>query len=96
MYFYTISDGEWSDYSFTIIYHKKKFTNKEFAQMYNQAVSALGDRCSFCDEVAEKMEEMFGFKIVNNAFEINRGFGVHKPVNIDDIREDERYFTYNE
>jgi len=93
MYYYTISNGEYSDYSYTTIYHERKYSNKEFVQMYNEAVENSGGSIQFHDGVAEKMVEMFGFNIVEEEFEICREYDKHQPISLDIISEDEKYYS---
>lgn len=93
IYFYTISNGEYSDYGYTSIYHDNKFTNKEFTKMYNEAIEMSGGECQFHDQVAEKMAELFGFTIVDDEFEICREYDNHKPIPLEDISEEEKYYS---
>ncbi|AZV43615.1 hypothetical protein BAOM_3006 [Peribacillus asahii] len=88
MYFYTISNGEYSDYSYTTIYHETKFTNKQFVEMYNKALESMNGEYEYHDGVAEKMAEMFGFKIAEDEYEIGVGYGSHKPINLNEVSED--------
>jgi hypothetical protein len=93
MYFYTLSNGEYSDYSYTTIYHEKKFSNKQFAEMYNKALKELGGEYEYHDGVAEKMAELFDFNILEEEFEINVDYGKHKPINIEKVDEESRWFS---
>lgn len=87
MNFYRISDGAYEDYWAEIIYHKKKFTNKEFATMYNEALGYLGDSETNSELLAKKMCELFGFEYVETEFEIGVSYSPHTPVDIEEINE---------
>ena len=94
MYFYAISNGEYSDYSDMIIYHDKKFTNKQFAEMYNKSIKSLGGSTRFGDAVAEEMRDLFGFVIVKQEFEINVTYGKHEEIDLNEISEHECFYEY--
>jgi hypothetical protein len=88
MFFYTISNGEYSDYSPTTIYHEKKFTNKEFVEMYNKVLERTNKESFWQDDVAELMVELFGFKLLEVEYEIHVGYGSHKPINLNEVSEE--------
>ncbi|QSF43398.1 hypothetical protein [Paenibacillus tianjinensis] len=93
MYFYTISNGEYSDYAYTMIYHEKEFTKIEFCKLYNSAMEKLNGRYPYHNGVAEVMEEAFGFKIAKTRFEINAEYGEHKTLDIEKIDSDETWIS---
>jgi hypothetical protein len=98
MYFYTISNGCYSDYSNSVIYHEKKFSNKEFVAFYNQALKSMGtddDEYPYHDGVAEKLVELFDFKLVEEQFEIWCDYGHHRPIDIGKITEDEKCYNHD-
>lgn len=85
MYFYNLSEGEYSDYGYNIIYHDKKFTKQEFVEKYNYALQVIKDKeidRSYLNmnEVSEVMCQEFNFKELKEEFEINNGYGMPKPI----------------
>lgn len=89
VYFYVISCGEWSDYQRAILYSGEKYSNKEFVNMYNKAVVALGGKVKEynIDAIAEKMADLFNFLIVEEEVEINACYEEHYPINLDKVDE---------
>ena len=90
MYYYTLSSGSYSDYSFKILIHREKFSRQEFINMYNSAIDVCG-RTDNEEKVAEVMCELFGFTILNDELEINCGYGYFgKITNDEDIFGDHK------
>ena len=95
MYFYNLSSGQYSDYNYTLIMHKKKHTRQEFISMYNQAVELTTDEND--EGVADIMCEKFGFEPVIEELEINCGYGSFVPVtNKEDIDGDHKWIEVQE
>lgn len=96
MLYYAITTGH-EDRSSVILKHEKKFTNKEFAQMYNEAVEELGGRLLYDRaSVAKKMIKLHGFKEVLPTFEILAIDEVHKPIDLEKVSENDDYYTIRE
>lgn len=87
MYHYMISDDEYSDYKFTMLYHEVSFNKKQFCMMYNRAVTELGGAANQ-EEIVEKLIELFDFKLVEVKYEINACYDKHQPLK-DEMMEDE-------
>jgi hypothetical protein len=91
MYFYNLSTGEYSDYNFTFIMHEKKFTRLEFITMYNEVADEIKEY-DYDFDVAEKMCEKYGFKLVKEELEINCGYGKFTPITSKEDIEGEHTF----
>lgn len=86
MYYYSLSEGCYSDYHEVTISHENKFTKREFVKMYNEA---LDKTTHSNDAIAEKMIEMFKFKEVKLECEINFEYGSMDKIEIDNKEIDE-------
>lgn len=78
MYFYNLSSGAYSDYHDTLLMHEKKFTRKEFIELYNKAVAI--EPKGWDGDIAEIMCNKFGFKPVIEEIHIGCGYGFFKPI----------------
>ncbi|MFK7678676.1 hypothetical protein ACI3ER_11600 [Bacillus sp. Wb] len=91
MYFYTISQGEYSDYRYNTIYHTNLIPRKEFIEMYNYAVEKVEKKNEYVgkDDVAEFLCDHYGFNKVEDTLEINKDYGdLEKVTDKQDINGD--------
>lgn len=94
MYFYSISTGNYSDYSKVTLSHEVKFTNEGFIEMYNEVIKELDSEeeddyiCE--DDLVELLVEKYNFVKVVNSLEIFNGYANLKPIT------DEDKFVYND
>ena len=77
MYFYTISEGCYSDYSHTTIYHKEEISRKDFIHMYNKAIDFAQGKGKYVyrGHVIEFLCEKYGFIEIKEHLEINKDYG---------------------
>lgn len=94
LYEYIFSTGEYSDYSDTSIYHKNKFTNKDFVTMYNDVIAEIGEKGGYFgfEEVAEKMCDKFGFIQLEVVTGIHAGYSSFKQIPIEKVTEGNKFF----
>jgi hypothetical protein len=84
LYFYSLSNGCYSDYSETKIFHRKQFTKEEFIEMFNHCFDLVDVKEH--DEIAEKLCEVYGFGIVEPSISVFCDYGSYRKLSTDDIK----------
>jgi hypothetical protein len=93
VYYYCISYGNQGDYDshFTFLGHNKKFTKKEFVNIYNDVMKTLENKKTriMAINIIIEMVEKFGFKEILPLWEINSLKNNFIPLSLEEINEEE-------
>lgn len=97
-YEYGLCVGEYEDYREATLYHAKKFTNKEFVEMYNSVVEEIEFTLRpSLSEIVNGMAEKYGFEVrkancVCTIWAENMNYD--EPISLDKIDEKEKLIRY--
>lgn len=86
MYFYTLSQGAYSDYVEEVLYHETKWTKEQFGEMFNEAVGSQDD--GFIYNTVEYLVEKFGFKKVEPTVYVRCDHGSYRKLTEEDYKRD--------
>lgn len=90
MYYYTLSDGCYETKDEIELSHEKKWSKKEFVEMFNEAVKN-GCRDSF--STSEYFIKHFGFKEIKGEFYVYCDYGGYGILSDEEITNDEQYIN---
>lgn len=84
MYYYNISEGEYSDYDYCILGHEKEFTKRELAELFNSIAKELGNCLGARGKIIDQLTEKHGFIEIEETWEIRMDGFTNKPQYIDE------------